>query len=117
LKITAHIFDRRRFKQSSEFIESGNLEDLLRSKRIWLGGAVLLAPRLAPAEADFRTLRPACGWTRRKTMCRAAGAFAGAAGAIFSAGGSLDARFGHPDINWGGCITIARNTGRRRTGC
>ena len=28
LKITAHIFDRRRFKQSSEFIESGNLEDL-----------------------------------------------------------------------------------------
>src|SRR5258705_11089304 len=28
LKITAHIFDRRRFRQSSEFNEIGNLEDL-----------------------------------------------------------------------------------------
>ena len=59
LKITARIFDRRRFKQSSEFIESGNLEDLpaLEAHLAWRA-LVLLTPRLAPAEADFRSLRP-----------------------------------------------------------
>ena len=70
LKITAHIFDRRRFKQSSEFIESGNLEDLptLEAHLAWRA-LVLLAPRLAPAEADFRSCALRFAWTRKKTMC------------------------------------------------
>ena len=59
LKITARIFDRRRFKQSSEFIESGNLEDLpsLEAHLAWRA-LMLLTPRLAPPEAEFRSLRP-----------------------------------------------------------
>src|SRR5258706_3762877 len=58
LRITARIFDRRRFRQSSEFIESGNLEDLptLEAHLAWRALA-LLAPRLAPPESDFRVLR------------------------------------------------------------
>jgi len=98
LKITAHIFDRRRFKQSSEFIESGNLEDLptLEAHLAWRA-LVLLAPRLAPAEADFRTLRPAVRLDAEENYVR--GLLARSPEQqerFFLQAARLDARFEHP---------------------
>lgn len=58
LKIAARIMDRRRMHLGPEFIETGALEDLatLQSHLAWRALA-LLAPKLVPPEAEFRTLR------------------------------------------------------------
>jgi len=103
LKITAHIFDRRRFKQSSEFIESGNLEDLptLEAHLAWRA-LVLLTPRLAPPEADFRALRPAVRLDAEENYVR--GLLARSPEQqerFFLQAARLDARYGHPDYQLG----------------
>jgi len=103
LKITARIFDRRRFKQSSEFIESGNLEDLptLEAHLAWRA-LVLLTPHLAPAEADFRTLRPPVRLDAEENYVR--GLLARSPEQqerLFLQAARLDARFGHPDYELG----------------
>jgi tetratricopeptide (TPR) repeat protein len=58
LKLSARIVDRRRLRQGPEFVETGALEDLaaLEAHLAWRA-LTLLAPKLAPPEADFRTLR------------------------------------------------------------
>jgi tetratricopeptide (TPR) repeat protein len=58
LKISARIFDRRRMRQGPEFIETGSLEDLatLEAHLAWRTLS-LLAPKLAPPESEFRSLR------------------------------------------------------------
>src|SRR3984957_2861478 len=103
LKITAHIFDRRRFKQSSEFIESGNLEDLptLEAHLAWRA-LVLLAPRQAPPESDFRGLRPPVRLDAEESYVR--GLLATTPDQqerFFLQAAHLDARFGHPDYELG----------------
>ncbi len=59
LKIAARVIDRGKLAHSSEFAESGNLEDLptLEAHLAWRV-IMNVAPKLAPAESDFRTLRP-----------------------------------------------------------
>jgi len=103
LKITARIFDRRRFKQSSEFIESGNLEDLpaLEAHLAWRA-LVLLTPRLAPPEADFRSLRPPVRLDAEENYVR--GLLARSPEQrerLFLQAAHLDARFGHPNYELG----------------
>jgi len=60
LKIRARVSDRRRLQQSAVFEESGAIEDLasLESHLAWRALTVV-APARAPAESQFRTLRPA----------------------------------------------------------
>src|SRR5579872_2287506 len=103
LKITAHIFDRRRFRQSSEFIETGNLEDLptLEAHLAWRA-LVLLAPRLAPPESDFRGLRPPVRLDAEENYVR--GLLARSPEQqerFFLQAARLDSRFGHPDYQLG----------------
>jgi tetratricopeptide (TPR) repeat protein len=59
LKISARIFDRRRFREGSEFAETGSLEDVgaLEAHLAWRTLS-LLAPKSAPSESEFRSLRP-----------------------------------------------------------
>jgi tetratricopeptide (TPR) repeat protein len=103
LKITARIFDRRRFKQSAEFIESGNLEDLpaLEAHLAWRA-LVLLTPRLAPPEADFRSLRPPVRLDAEENYVR--GLLARSPEQqerFFLQAAHLDARYGHPNYELG----------------
>src|SRR5205807_867555 len=58
LKISARIVDRRRMHLGPEFVETGALEDLatLEAHLAWRS-LTLLAPKLAPPENEFRTLR------------------------------------------------------------
>jgi tetratricopeptide (TPR) repeat protein len=59
LKISARIVDRRLMHESPEFAETGALEDLptLEAHLAWRA-LVVLAPKLAPEESEFRSLRP-----------------------------------------------------------
>jgi tetratricopeptide (TPR) repeat protein len=103
LKITAHIFDRRRFRQSSEFIETGNLEDLptLEAHLAWRA-LVLLAPGLAPPESDFRGLRPPVRLDAEENYVR--GLLARSPEQqerFFLQAARLDSRYGHPDYQLG----------------
>ncbi|HLH39010.1 MAG TPA: tetratricopeptide repeat protein [Bryobacteraceae bacterium] len=58
LKISARVLDRRKMHLSPEFTESGALEDLatLQAHLAWRALA-MLAPRLAPPESEFRSVR------------------------------------------------------------
>lgn len=60
LKIRARVSDRRHLRQSAVFEESGAIEDLasLESHLAWRALTVV-APARAPAESQFRSLRPA----------------------------------------------------------
>src|SRR5579862_3013181 len=60
LKIAARIVDRTHLHLSPEFTENGALEDLatLQAHLAWRALA-LLAPKLAPPESEFRSLRTA----------------------------------------------------------
>lgn len=103
LKITAHIFDRKRFRQSSEFIESGNLEDLptLEAHLAWRA-LVLLAPGLAPPESDFRALRKPVRLDAEENYVR--GLLARTPEQqerFFLQAARLDVRFGHPNYQLG----------------
>lgn len=60
LRISARVMDRRRMHLGPEFFETGALEDLatIEAHLAWRVLTVV-APRIAPPEADFKTLRPA----------------------------------------------------------
>ncbi len=98
LKISAHLLDRRRLKQSAEFLESGNLDDLpaLEAHLAWRA-LDLIAPKRAPPEAEFRTLRAAIRLDARENYIR--GVLAGdprQQEQYFLQAARLDSRFGHP---------------------
>ncbi len=103
LKIAAHIFDRRRFRQSSEFVETGNLEDLptLEAHLAWRA-LVLLAPRLAPPESDFRGLRPPVRLDAEENYVRGSMARQPEQQErLYLQAARLDPRFGHPNYELG----------------
>jgi tetratricopeptide (TPR) repeat protein len=103
LKISAHIFDRRRFRQSSEFTETGNLEDLatLEAHLAWRA-LVLIAPSLAPPEAEFRSLRPPVRLDAEENYVRGLLSRAPEQRERFLLQAArLDARFGHPNYELG----------------
>lgn len=58
LRITARILDRRHMRASREFTETGALDDLgtVEAHLAWRA-LTLIAPTMAPAEAEFRSLR------------------------------------------------------------
>jgi tetratricopeptide (TPR) repeat protein len=58
LHVTARVVDRRRLRVSPEFTETGALEDLatIEAHLAWRA-LTLIAPAMAPAEAEFRSLR------------------------------------------------------------
>ncbi len=58
LHVTARVLDRRHLRASPEFSETGALEDLgtLEAHLAWRA-LTLIAPTMAPAEAEFRSLR------------------------------------------------------------
>jgi tetratricopeptide (TPR) repeat protein len=58
LQITARVLDRRHLRASREFTETGALEDLgtIEAHLAWRA-LTLIAPTMAPAEAEFRSLR------------------------------------------------------------
>jgi tetratricopeptide (TPR) repeat protein len=103
LKVSARIFDRKHFRQSSEFTETGNIEDLatLEAHLAWRT-LTLVAPTLAPPESDFRSLRPAVRLDAEENYVR--GLLARAPDQkerFFLQATRLDARFGHPDYELG----------------
>lgn len=58
LKISARILDRKKLRLSPEFTESGAIQDLatLQAHLAWRALA-MLAPKLAPPESEFRSVR------------------------------------------------------------
>jgi tetratricopeptide (TPR) repeat protein len=58
LRVTARVVDRRHMRASPEFRETGALEDLatVEAHLAWRA-LTLIAPAMAPAEAEFRSLR------------------------------------------------------------
>lgn len=58
LRITARVLDRRQFRTSPEFSETGGLEDLatLQAHLAWRA-LMELAPKLAPPESNFASMR------------------------------------------------------------
>jgi tetratricopeptide (TPR) repeat protein len=58
LHVTARVLDRRRMRASPEFTETGSLEDLgtIEAHLAWRA-LTLIAPTMAPAESEFRSLR------------------------------------------------------------
>lgn len=58
LRVTARILDRRHMRAGPEFTETGALEDLatIEAHLAWRA-LTLIAPAMAPAEAEFRSLR------------------------------------------------------------
>jgi len=98
LRISARIVDLRRLRMEPEFQENGALEDLpvLEAHLTW---RVLtqLAPKLAPAESDFRALRPSIRLDAEENYVR--GLLARDTEQkekYFIQAARLDARFAHP---------------------
>ena len=98
LKISARILDRRKMRLSSEFTESGALEDLatLQAHLAWRALA-MLAPNLAPPESEFRTVRTPIRLDAEENYVRGLLARDPAQKErFFLQAARLDARFGHP---------------------
>ena len=98
LKISARVVDRRRMQESSEFDESGALDDLhtLEAHLAWRALA-LVSPRLAPQEYEFHSLRPPIRLDAEENYYR--GLMAESVDQqekYFRTSARLDARFAHP---------------------
>jgi tetratricopeptide (TPR) repeat protein len=103
LKISARIFDRRRLRQGPEFIETGSLEDMatLEAHLAWRTLS-LLAPKLAPPESEFRSLRSPVRLDAEESYVR--GLLARAPEQqekFFLQAARLDPHFGHPSYQLG----------------
>jgi tetratricopeptide (TPR) repeat protein len=103
LKISARIFDRRRLRLGPEFIETGSLEDVatLEAHLAWRT-LTLLAPKLAPPESEFRSLRSRVRLDAEESYMR--GLLARAPEQqekFFLQAARLDPHFGHPSYQLG----------------
>jgi tetratricopeptide (TPR) repeat protein len=103
LKISARIFDRRRLREGPEFIETGSLEDVatLEAHLAWRTLS-LLAPKLAPPESEFRSLRPPVRLDAEESYVR--GLLARAPEQqekFFLQAARLDPHFAHPSYELG----------------
>lgn len=103
LKISARMVDRKRLRQSSEFVETGALEDLamLEAHLAWRT-LNLMAPKLAPPESQFRTLRPPIRLDAEENYVRGLMEQSPEQREkFFTQAARLDARFGHPRYQLG----------------
>jgi tetratricopeptide (TPR) repeat protein len=98
LRITARVFDRLHLRQSPEFAESGALEDLatLEAHLAWRT-LKLVAPRLAPPESEFHSLRPPVRLDAEENYVRGLMSHVPEQREkYFTQAARLDARFAHP---------------------
>jgi tetratricopeptide (TPR) repeat protein len=98
LKISARVLDRRKMRQSSEFQESGALDDLpsLEAHLAWRA-LTIVAPKLAPPESEFRSLRPAIRLDAEENYIRGLMAHSpDQREKYFTQAARLDARFAQP---------------------
>ena len=98
LKVSARVVDRRRMQESPWFDETGALDDLatIEAHLAWRA-LTLVAPKLAPLESEFRSMRPPVRLDAEENYFR---------GLMtdnleqqekyFTASARLDARFAHP---------------------
>jgi tetratricopeptide (TPR) repeat protein len=98
LKISGHILDLKRMRAGPEFVETGSIEDLatLQAHLAWRT-LDLLAPKLAPPENEFRTLRQPVRLDAEEIYVR--GLLASNPDQkekYFLQAARLDARFAHP---------------------
>jgi Flp pilus assembly protein TadD len=98
LKITARILDRKKMRLSPEFTEGGALQDLatLQAHLAWRALA-MLAPNLAPPEAEFRSVLTPIRLDAEENYVRGLLARDPAQKErFFLQAARLDARFSHP---------------------
>ena len=98
LRISARVLNRRKMRQSSEFEESGALDDLpaLEAHLAWRV-LTIVAQNLAPPEAESRSLRPAVRLDAEESYIRGLMAHSPEQREkYFMQAARLDARFAHP---------------------
>ena len=103
VRISAHVVNRRKMRQSPEFEESGSIDDLaaLEAHLAWRA-LNLIAPQLAPPESEFKSLRPAVRLDAEENYIRGLMAADPAQREKFFLEASrLDARFARPDFELG----------------
>ena len=102
IRITARALDRRKLRESPEFAEEGRLEDLARIE-VHLAWRVLsfLAPRNAPPETDFATLRRATRLDAQENFLRGLLASGAEKERYFRQAATLDPTFTHPTFQLG----------------
>jgi tetratricopeptide (TPR) repeat protein len=110
LKISARILDLKRLKLSPAFDETGAVEDLatLQAHLAWKT-LEMVAPKLAPPESEFRTVRAAVRLDAEESYVRGVLARDPAQKEqLFLQAARLDARFAHP------CYQLGRMHYQRR---
>ncbi len=103
LKITARVSDRRKLRQGPEFSESGSIDELpmLEAHLTWRT-LTLLAPKLAPPEADYKVLRTPVRLDAEENYVRGLMSRSPAQREKFFLQASrLDVRFTHPEYALG----------------
>lgn len=102
LTIAARVYDRKRLHQGAEFVETGSLDDLatMEAHLIWRT-LLLIAPKLAPAESDYRTLRPQVRLDAEENYVRGLLAPPNLKEKFFLQAVRLDPRYAHPNFALG----------------
>lgn len=116
LTISGRTFDRRRLREGPEFVETGSLDDLatLEAHLIWRTLSQV-APKLAPPESDYRTLRPLVRLDAEENYVRGLMAPADRKEKFFLQATRLDPHYAHPNFALGQ-IHYARKEYREAAG-
>ncbi len=102
LTVAARVYDRKRLREGTEFVETGSLDDLatMEAHLIWRTLS-LIAPKLAPAESDYRTLRPAVRLDAEENYVRGLLAPPDRKEKFFLQAVRIDPRYAHPNFALG----------------
>ena len=102
LNITARVYDRKRLREGTEFVETGSLDDLA-SMEAHLTWRTLsfIAPKLAPPESDYRILRPQVRLDAEENYVRGLLAPSNLKEKFFLQSARLDPRYAHPNFALG----------------
>jgi tetratricopeptide (TPR) repeat protein len=102
LKITAHLLDRRRLRSGPDFTDEGRLEDLA-SLELHMAWRCLnaIAPKAAPAEANYASLRQPMRLDAEESYVRGLMATAEEQEKLFRQAATIDPRFASPNLQLG----------------
>jgi tetratricopeptide (TPR) repeat protein len=102
LSITARVYDRKRLREGTEFLETGSLDDLatMEAHLIWRALS-LIAPKLAPAESDYRMLRPVVRLDAEENYVRGLLAPPNLKEKFFLQAARIDPHYAHPNFALG----------------
>lgn len=103
LKISARILDRKQFRLSPEFSETGAIEDLttIEAHLAWQA-LTIVAPGITPPESDFKSLHPPIRLDAEENYIRGLMATdTQQREKFFLQAARLDARFAHPNFELG----------------